>query len=67
MPRDRITELTRGHSETAYLRPILGSETQLTLEFPKKSTLQFLSIKDFRAPRIEFELLIDHITVVQYL
>jgi hypothetical protein len=35
-----------------------------TSEFPKKSTLQFLSIKDFRPLGIEIELLIDHITVV---
>ena len=35
-----------------------------TSEFPKKSTLQFLSIKDFRSLGIEIELLIDHITVV---
>ena len=35
-----------------------------TSEFPKKSTLQFLSIKDFRPLGIEIELLIDHITDV---
>jgi NAD-dependent dihydropyrimidine dehydrogenase PreA subunit len=35
-----------------------------TSEFPKKSTLQFLSIKDFKPLGIEIELLIDHITVV---
>ena len=35
-----------------------------TSEFPKKSLLQFLSIKDFRPLGIEIELLIDHITVV---
>ena len=35
-----------------------------TSEFPKKSTLQFLSIKDFRPLGIEIELLIDQITVV---
>jgi hypothetical protein len=35
-----------------------------TSEFPKKSTLQLLSIKDFRPLGIEIELLIDHITVV---
>jgi hypothetical protein len=35
-----------------------------TSEFLKKSTLQFLSIKDFRPLGIEIELLIDHITVV---
>jgi hypothetical protein len=35
-----------------------------TSEFPKKSTLQFLSIKYFRPLGIEIELLIDHITVV---
>jgi hypothetical protein len=35
-----------------------------TSEFPKKSTLQFLSIKDFRPLGIEIELPIDHITVV---
>ena len=35
-----------------------------TSEFPKKITLQFLSIKDFRHLGIEIELLIDHITVV---
>ena len=34
-----------------------------TSEFPKKSTLQFLSIRDFRPLGIEIELLIDHITV----
>ena len=34
-----------------------------TSEFPKKSTLQFLSIKDFRPLGIEIELLIDHIAV----
>ena len=34
-----------------------------TSEFPKKSTLKFLSIKDFRPLGIEIELLIDHITV----
>ena len=35
-----------------------------TTEFPKKSTLQFLSIKDFRPLGIEIELQIDHIIVV---
>ena len=35
-----------------------------TLEFPKKSTLQFLSIKYFRPLGIKIELLTDHITVV---
>jgi hypothetical protein len=35
-----------------------------TSEFPKKSTLQFLSIKDFKPLGIGIELLIDHITVV---
>jgi hypothetical protein len=34
-----------------------------TSEFPKKSTLQFLSIKDFRPLGIEIELLIDHISL----
>jgi hypothetical protein len=33
-------------------------------EFHKKSTLQFLSIKDFRPLGIEIELLIGHITAV---
>ena len=35
-----------------------------TSEFPKKSTLQLLSIKDFRPLGIEIELQIDHIIVV---
>ena len=35
-----------------------------TSEFLKKSTLQFLSKKDFRPLGIEIELLICHITVV---
>jgi hypothetical protein len=35
-----------------------------TSEFPKKSTLQFLSITDFRPLGIEIKLLIYHITVV---
>jgi hypothetical protein len=33
-----------------------------TSEFPKKSTLQFLSIKDFST--LGIEMLIDHITVL---
>jgi hypothetical protein len=33
-----------------------------TSEFPKKSTLQFLSIKYFRPLGIEIDLLIGHIT-----
>ena len=40
------------------------SQINATSEFPKKSTLQFSSIKDFRPLGIEIELLIDHITVV---
>ena len=35
-----------------------------TSEFPKKSTLQFLSIKDVRPLGIEIELLVDHIITV---
>ena len=33
------------------------------LGISQEITLQFLSIKDFMPPRIEIELLIDHITV----
>jgi hypothetical protein len=43
---------------------IQGVKKKATSEFPKKSTLQFLSIKDFRPLGIEIELLIDHITAV---
>ena len=43
---------TRGHSETAYLRPLLGSETQPWNFLRNPLCNSYLSIKDFRPPRI---------------
>ena len=63
---NRFLGTFRGHNtRTTVCPPKKGCiKKNATSEFPKKSTLQFLSIKDFRPLGIEIELLIDHITVV---
>jgi hypothetical protein len=60
LSRHRYLVSPLGHIKSVYNYRVYKKKRNLvTSEFPNKSTLQFLSIKDFRPLGIEIELLIQ--------